>query len=171
MVFSSFSYIHTRKSIFSHLFDTKFAFFTPKSGTKWVFCRQWDGRFRMVAQNFRPTKKSVKKLPYMSKNGKNVPKMPLFRAKNGFFLCKIHKKTVFTRGICGQGERWFWRMISCRQYGKKPLSFVQNHQNGPLLCWLTESTCAGIMGAVPDLTQFPPDTPSAGSECRQHDFG
>lgn len=146
MVFSSFSHIHTQKSIFYRSADRKIAFLTPKSVLKWVFGRRLGGRFRMVAQNFRPMTKMVKKLPFMSKNGKNTPKMPRFFAKSGFFLCKIHKKAVFCFRILGQEGRGFSYGLAPCLCGRKPLSFVQNHQNRPPSRWLTASSCVGYNG-------------------------
>ena len=146
MVFSLFSHIHTQKSIFYRSVDRKIPFLTPKSVAKRVFGRRLGGRFRMVAQNFRPMTKMVKKLPFMSKNGKNKPKMPRFSPKSGFFLCKIHKKAVFCSRILGQEERGFSHRLAPCLCGQKPLSFVQNHQNRPPLRWLTASTCVGYNG-------------------------
>ena len=82
----------------------------------------------------------------MSKNGKNTPEMPRFFAKSGFFLCKIHKKAVFVPSFLGQRVRRFYPLSHPRLWGIKPLSFVQNHQNRPPLCWLTASTCVGYNG-------------------------
>ena len=146
MVFSSFSYIHTRKSIFYRSIAPKIPFSTPKSAPKSRFASNLGALFRMVAQNFLPTAKMVKKLPFMSKNGKNKPKMPRFSPKSGFFLCKIHKKAVFCSRILGQEERGFSHRLAPCLCGQKPLSFVQNHQNRPPLRWLTASTCVGYNG-------------------------
>lgn len=146
MVFSLFSHIHTQKSIFYRSVDRKIPFLTPKSVAKRVFGRRLGGRFRMVAQNFRPMKKMAKKLPFMSKNGKNTPEMPRFFAKSGFFLCKIHKKAVFCARIVGQERCGFCDGFTPALCGRKPLSFVQNHQNRPPLRWLTASSCVGYNG-------------------------
>lgn len=94
--------------------------------------------------------------------------MPRFCPKSGFFLCKIHKNPLFSLANLGQAEVAFGGGVQACLPREIPLFFVQNHQNRPSLCWLTGSICASIMGAMPNLTQFPPTVRHPLMPPRQH---
>ena len=171
MAFLMFLNIHTRKSIFLLKKARKKRFSPVDLTRKRGFGRVWGGRFRMVAQIFCKNQKLAILLPFMSKNGIFLPKIPRFFAKSRFFLCKIHKNLRFSPAKTGWCISSFSGVGQPRLSRWKPLSFVQNHQNRPPPRWLTGSKCAGIMGATPNLTQFPPAMVRLEMYRRQHGFG
>lgn len=152
MVFLPFLHIHTRKSIFSHKKARNPSVFGDKNGQKRPFAAISGWRFRMVAQNFRPNRKSPFLLPFMSKNGNFYAKNASFCRRKAVFLCKIHKNRGFFCQIVHTAPTPFLPFSSPRPMAQKAAFFVQPVQNKPPAIWLTAPTCVSIMGEVSQLT-------------------